>query len=336
MNSTHRYARLHSVLPIWDSPPVTIARMPRTLRTTTDRVSAALRRRAAVILLLPVLAACGSITDGPAEQAPLPALVVGSGTSAQSELIARLYAGALERMGTRVTTALDIGDRRAYLSALDANGVTLVPEFSGELLAYLNRGATQRMPDDVDEELSRSLPQGLSVSDMSETAEWRSGVTLAGATARRYGVTSLADLGPHCGELTLGVPDDEPAQAVLREEYGCAFAAIRHYPAAGLSTAAATGEIQAAVTTPAGAAVTTPAGTAGPPVLLTDDKYAVRAENVLPLYRAGALSARQIKKLNMIAGELTTADLVEMVGRIVADKGKAADLARSWLDLHGF
>jgi osmoprotectant transport system substrate-binding protein len=46
------------------------------------------------------------------------------------------------------------------------------------------------------------------------------------------------------------------------------------------------------------------------------------------------LDQRQIKKLNYVAGELTTADLATMVRRVRDEHASAADLARTWLDEH--
>ncbi|MCX5043722.1 hypothetical protein OG921_11150 [Aldersonia sp. NBC_00410] len=178
-------------------------------------------------------------------------IVVGSGDSARSELVAQIYAGALAHDGADVRTDLNLGARTDYLTALDGGRVTLVPEQSGAYLIHLAPNAAATDPDDVYVELNRSLPEGISVSDYAQ-AQW------------------VAESGD-----------------------------------------AASGDV------PAGAA-----GEAG------------RAENVLPAFRTGELTQAQIQRLNVVAGELTTAGLTEMA-EAVADGAPSAEVAGTWLGVHG-
>jgi osmoprotectant transport system substrate-binding protein len=46
----------------------------------------------------------------------------------------------------------------------------VVPDFTGQLLHYFQPDATLTDPDEVFEELNRSLPEGLSVSDYSDAS----------------------------------------------------------------------------------------------------------------------------------------------------------------------
>ena len=60
---------------------------------------------------------------------------------------------------------------------------------------------------------------------------------------------------------------------------------------------------------------------------------AIRAENVVPLYRRNELNERQVLALNEIAGELDTGSLADMLGKVAsgADPGAVAD---DWLAAH--
>ncbi|MFI7526302.1 hypothetical protein [Nocardia salmonicida] len=70
-----------------------------------------------------------------------------------------------------------------------------------------------------------------------------------------------------------------------------------------------------------------------PPEALPDPDYTVRAQNILALYRTGIFDRQQLKKLNYVAGELTTEELVDLIHQV--DTGsRPADAARSWLDAH--
>ncbi|MGY0501331.1 hypothetical protein ACWZHB_22830 [Nocardia sp. FBN12] len=98
------------------------------------------------------------------------------------------------------------------------------------------------------------------------------------------------------------------------------------------------GEVAAAVNAalPPGLSVTDAAeGTdLRPRDALPDPDYTLRAQNILALYRTGIFDRQQLKKLNYVAGELTTEDLIESINKIETGT-HPADAARSWLDAHG-
>lgn len=302
---------------------------------------AASRRMLAWIVMVTaagLAVSCGSDNPGPT-------IAVGAGDSKESNLLAQIYAGALARTGVRTSVTADLGNRAGYLGALDAGTVTVVGEHSGELLTFLNAGAHARKPEvttdladksapvglSVTEELNRSLPEGLAVSDPADGTDMRARVLLTEAAGKD--VRSIAALAPRCGEIQAGVA---PVPAVLQSAAtvriaGCDFAGTRSYPdAAALRKALLDGEIQAGILT--GPPALVPGATDGL-MVLTDNDYAVRAENVLAVYRKGLLDDRQIRKLNYVAGELTTDELAQMI-RKVREGAAAAEVARSWLDNH--
>ncbi|MFX0575692.1 glycine betaine ABC transporter substrate-binding protein [Nocardia nepalensis] len=265
----------------------------------------------------------------------------------ESNLLAQIYAGALARTGARTAVAADLGRRADYLAALDAGTVTVVGEHSGELLTFLNSGAQARKPEvttdvadksgpvrlSVTEELNRSLPEGLAVSDPADGTDMRPRVLLTEAAATLDNVRSVGEFAPRCGAVEAAVA---PVPGVLQAAgpvriAGCDFAATRLYPdVAALRKALLDGEIQAGILT--GPPAMVPGATDGL-TILADGDYAVRAENVLAVYRKGLLDDRQIRKLNYVAGELTTDGLAEMI-RKVREGASASDVARAWLDEH--
>jgi osmoprotectant transport system substrate-binding protein len=299
----------------------------------TDRMSAYARlaRAAALVPAFGLLVACGgtdSVLD-PAAQGTT--IVVGSANSVPSEVVAHIYAGALARTGATVRTQPRIGDRAEYLAALDEGGITLVPEISGDLLDYLNPDATQSTPDEVFDVLNRSLPDGLSVSDYA-AAQDRPAFLMTQPRATQLSARSLSDIGAACSTLTLAAAA-APEQSVvdaLQAEYGCRFSETRVLPSADLRTALETGDADVAVVR--GSAAT---GSDDDLVTLVDEKFVYPAQNVLPLYRTGALTDAQRMKLNIVAGELNTADLADLVRQIDDADARPADVARSWLDAHG-
>ncbi|TJZ77197.1 hypothetical protein FCG67_15310 [Rhodococcus oryzae] len=159
------------------------------------------------------------------------AITVGSGESAESQVVAEIYAGNLRGTGSPVEV-VSPETRAEYVEGLGAADITVVPDFTGQLLHYFQPDATLTDPDEVFEELNRSLPEGLSVSDYSEA------------------------------------------------------------------------ELEA------------------------DDSAA--AENVVPLMRNGVLTEDQVKALNVVAGELTSADLASMAERVRVGELTPGQAAEEW------
>ncbi|ONM50687.1 glycine betaine ABC transporter substrate-binding protein [Nocardia donostiensis] len=295
-------------------------------------VLAASRRMLARVLVAAAAAlavSCGS------DDAPAP-VVVGAGDSAESRVLAEVYAQALARTGIVTAVRPDLGGRADYLAVLDAAEVTLVGEHNGALLAALGADSEDGTVDKVTEALYGSLPPGLVVSDAADGTDLRPRVVLTDAAAGQYRIGSIDDLLPHCPAFTVAVAPVSglltlPAPAADID--GCEFAATLTLPDAGeLRRALTEGRAQAGVLT--GPAELMPGGGAGLTVL-SDDEYALPAQNVLALVRKNVLGERQWEKLNYVAGELTTDELLTMVRRVRDDAADPAELARTWLDAHG-
>jgi osmoprotectant transport system substrate-binding protein len=102
--------------------------------------------------------------------------------------------------------------------------------------------------------------------------------------------------------------------------------------------AAAVGELAAPASTDgavrvAGVTTASPDVSDADLVLLADDEHVFTAQNVVPLFRIGTLTEAQLKALNVVAGELTTADLGDTIGPVRAGAASAQG-ARVGLDAH--
>ncbi|MFI2279102.1 glycine betaine ABC transporter substrate-binding protein [Nocardia beijingensis] len=260
-------------------------------------------------------------------------ITVGAGDSIESSVLAEIYAGALARTGARTAVDAGLGSRADYLAALDADRVQVVGEHTGALLAHLDEHATVRLPGEVAKAVSAALPEGLVVSDLADGTDLRPRVLVTAQAAAQDGLRSVGDLRPRCGGSTVGVASMSgllPSAGSDRVA-GCDFAATVAFPdPAALRKALLDGKVQAGLLV--GPPALAPSATDGLAVL-SDDEYAVRAENVLPLFRKGLLDQREIKKLNYVAGELTTDELVAMI-RDIRDGAEPSDVARAWLDKH--
>ncbi|MFI6315788.1 glycine betaine ABC transporter substrate-binding protein [Nocardia fusca] len=283
-------------------------------------------------VLVPVLAvltvSCGSDTG--------PELVVGAQETAESRVLAEIYAQALARTGAAVRVEPGLRDRADVFAALDAGTVAVAGDHNGALLAELNTGAEATTTEKVTEELNGSLPQGTVTSDAADGADFQPRVLVATAVAEQRGIDSVEQLGAQCPSMVAGVaavPGLFELPEVAAKISGCEFASTEVFPEPGeLRRALLEGRIQAAV--PAGPAEFLPGGTEGLTVL-ADPEDAIRPENPLALVRKGALDDRQLEKLNYVAGELTTDELATLVLRVRDESADPGELARTWLDAHG-
>lgn len=252
-------------------------------------------------------------------------IVVGSGNSDASAVVAEIYAGVLRSTGAEVSVRTGLGERTDYLSALGAGEVTVVPEFTGELLTYFDPTAEATEPREVFAQLSSSLPQGFSVSDFA-SAENRSVLVLDRGVASE--VHDLDDLAPRCETETL-VIGDEFEESALASIPGCTFGAIHH----AVDDRAVAEELRSGAASVAGLTTLSPVLGDGELVASSDDDGVFRAQNVVPLYRSGTLAERQLEALNIVAGELTSADLADMVAQVRGGAG-SVEVARTWLGAH--
>ncbi|WP_235870943.1 glycine betaine ABC transporter substrate-binding protein [Rhodococcus spongiicola] len=292
-----------------------------------------LAARLTVLPVLALLAGCGVDTSS-SVSAPTqpPPVVVGASTTVESELVARLYAGALEAAGRRTELVLGLGDRADRLEALDANRVSLVPDYTGRLLHWFEPGADVTAAEDVFEMLNKALPGDLAVSEYAP-ADDRSALVLPRPEADRLGARAIGDIAPDCAGLTLytseGFDEDELALSRVRSAYGCTFRAV--VPVG--PTDDVVRELLASPS-PIGGATAAAAGVQDAGLVVLDDSEdAFTAQNVVPLYRSNVLRADDVNGLSVVL-QLTTADLTEMVVSIRSGEISSADAASAWLDEH--
>jgi osmoprotectant transport system substrate-binding protein len=142
-----------------------------------------------------VLAGCSSSsTLGGSTSTNSPeTITIGSAAFPENVALGDIYGEALAAKGFDVKYKLGIGQRAAYIPALEKGEVNFIPEYSGSILNFLDKSATANTPTDVDAALEKALPKGLTALKPSTAADSDSiNVTQAFATAN--GLTSIADL----------------------------------------------------------------------------------------------------------------------------------------------
>src|ERR1700709_1532915 len=129
-------------------------------------------------------------------------IVIGSQAYYSNEIIAEIYAQALEQNGQKVTRQFNIGQRDAYMPSVENGTITLFPEYTGNLLQYLDKTATATTSDDVYAALQKAVPANLEVLDQAPAAD-RDAYVVTRAFSDANGVTSIADL-TKVPNLTMG------------------------------------------------------------------------------------------------------------------------------------
>ena len=95
-----------------------------------------------------VLSGCSNPTAAPAPDGSASGgtLTVSSANFTESEIIGNLYAEALKDAGYTVETKFNIGTREAYIPALSDGSIDLIPDYTGNLLLFLDKNADVSSP----------------------------------------------------------------------------------------------------------------------------------------------------------------------------------------------
>jgi osmoprotectant transport system substrate-binding protein len=278
-----------------------------------------------------VLTACGSgdpIAGGDGT-GDAQAVVVGSADFAESELLMEIYAAALRQAGVDVETRPRLGTREITNVAVADGSITVMPEYSGNLLRSFDPAATATAPDEVYAALQQALPDGLEVLQQSE-AQDSDVLVITRQTSESLALTSMDQLGPGCGQLTLGAAGEWPSRwkDQIAQTYGCTFGEIVSTDAGGPVTLEALRSGQVDVVN---LFTTSPDIAANGWVELADPQHMYPAQRILPLVRAGVLSQAGVDALNEVSAKLTTEQLTELNRRIIEDRAVPADLAKEFV-----
>ena len=257
-------------------------------------------------------------------------IVVGSQAYYSNEIIAEIYAQALENAGITVKRQFQIGQRDAYIPAMESGEVDLIPEYTGNLLQFYSPDTTVTKSEDVFTELQAALPAELKVLDQSSATDQDSyNVTADFAAANN--LKSLADLANVTEPLTLGgAPEleDRPyGPKGLKSLYGVTVA----FKATGDTTVDA---LVAGTINIANVYSADPSIGANNFVTLADPDGMFLASNVVPLVNAKKADALA-PILNPISAALTPEGLVALNVLSTVQKQSSAQIATDWLTKNG-
>jgi len=258
-----------------------------------------------------VLSGCaaGGASDEP--------IVVGSQAYYSNEIIAEIYAQALEGAGFEVPE-------------LESGAVDLFPEYTGNLLQYYAPDTMATQADEVYAELATALPEGLTALEMSPATDQDSyNVTAEFAAAN--GLVSIADLSGVDGLILGGNPELEErpyGPQGLLETYGVTVA----FDATGDITVDALLE---GVINVANVYSGDPRIADFGLVTLADPEGLFLASNVVPIASSDVADAIA-EVIDPISAALTPEGLVALNLQSTKDQMSAAEIATEWLAANGF
>ncbi|MFJ3811654.1 ABC transporter substrate-binding protein [Streptomyces sp. NPDC090073] len=316
--------------------------------TSIKRISRPIRRNreaAAVALAAAtaLLAGCNS-SDGKGDhslsdsEASGDSVVVGSNNFAESVLLADIYGEALKAKGIKVTYKPNIGSRETTYGLLKNGSVSVLPEYNGALLAYLDPKATPKTVQATTSAIETKLDSKLTLLEPSP-AQDKDSVTLNVATAKKYNLTgksSITDLKDIAKDLVIGASPEfqtrQPGLIGLKGVYGLQFKSFKALDAGGPLTKAALKKdaVQAADVFTTDADISTEKF-----VVLQDPKNLFGFENVQPLVYKSALPHKGVDALNAVSAKLDTATLLELDTQVQSQNKDPLDVARAWLTSAG-
>lgn len=289
------------------------------------------------LLGIPVLAGALVLTGCSGGGDPLEAegggdetIVIGSQDYYSNEIIAEVYAQALEASDYQVDRQFRIGQREVYLPEIESGSIDLFPEYSGPILQYWEPETEARLTDDVYEELQNAAPDGVRPLAEAEATDQDSYVVTR-EFADEWDLETVEDLANVTEPLTLGANSEAENRPNgpkgLKEAYDidADFTPIEDGGGPLTIRALEDGDIQLAIVYTAD-----PSIGENDLVILEDTRGLFLASHVVPL-ASDKIDDAAAEVIDGVSAELTLDDLIEMNTRSVKEELPAATIATDWL-----
>lgn len=270
-----------------------------------------------------------------------PTITVGSAGFYESQLMAEIYAQALEDQGYTVQRNLGIGTREQTYPALTSGEIDLMPEYTGSLLTFTG-GTASGDPEETYQLLLEAIESdGLTALDFTP-AQDQNAFVVRPETAEQYGLETMSDLAGVATELVWGLPPEcetNPLCAgALEEQYGIPYDELEIESFAACDAPIATA-LNDGVVDVAELCSTQPDIERFGFVVLEDDLLTQPAENIVPVIRTEVLDrlAPEFREtLDAVSAEMSTEELTSLGVLVAVEQEDIADVAAQWLGDNGF
>lgn len=262
------------------------------------------------------------------------AIVIGSQDYYSNEIIAEIYAQALEAEGYEVERDYRIGQREAYVPEIEDGSIDLFPEYTGPLLRYWEGETEVREADAVYDELVDTAPEGLRVLEYSPATDQDAYVVTA-EFAEEWGLESLDDLKNVDTQITVGANSELETRPNgpqgLLEVYDVevGFTPIEDGGGQLTVNALKDNDIQMAIIYTADPRIADPEL-----VVLEDPQSLFLASHVVPLASEN-IDEQAEEIINSISAAMEPEDLVALNIRSAEEQLPAETIASDWLTEEG-
>jgi len=266
-------------------------------------------------------------------------VVIGSQGFYESQLMAEIYAQALEDAGYTVERSLGIGTREETWPALSSGQIDMMPEYVGSLTTFLE-GEASGDPEETYAAMTELIgAEGLTALDFTE-AQDQNAFVVRSETAEEHGLETMSDLAAVATELVWGLPPEcetnELCSGAL-EEYGIPFGEIEIEPYAACDAPVAQA-LNDGVVDIAELCSTQPDIERFNFVLLEDDLQTQPSENIAPIVSTEWLESAPddfADILNAVSAAMDTETLTSLGVQVAVDQEDVADVAEQWLTDNG-
>ena len=296
-------------------------------------------RWAAVLLTLVLgVSACSPSSpapEGPSSSKLAAPIVVGSADFSESVVLGELYAQAMQAKGIRASTRLGIGSREVYLSALKDGAISVVPEYSGNLLLYFDENNPAETVQDIEAALPEAIGPDLRTLEASRASD-QDVYVVTKEYSKKEGITSLEDLAKVSSKSVLGGPSELKGRSYgppgLKGIYGASFAKFRSYDSTPARVKALNGgKLQVATFFTTEAAIVD-----NDYVQLEDPQKMILPQNIVPLVRSDVAENKEaVAAIEAVQRTLTTKELTRLNSQVDDEEKSAEDAAAAWLSEKG-
>lgn len=282
------------------------------------------------------LTACGGGGQPAAASKGGNPIVVASFNFTDSQILAELYAQALEAKGYPVTRKFNIGSRELVYPSLKSGELQFIPEYQG---AAIISGFNEQAPKDAESEHAKLTqlfaPSGVSLLNYAP-AENKNTYIVKSDLARQHGLAKISDLAK-LGPVTLAGPPECGTRA------NC-FIGFRDAYKLNVTFSSVQEAGPRLEQLRSGAVTVIPVDSVSPPTadpqytVLQDDLGIVATENIVPAVNGKVLSERgdDFKNVvNAVSAKLTTEQLRDLNKQVDADGDAVPDVAKDWLSHQG-
>ncbi len=263
-----------------------------------------------------------------------PTIIIGTKNFGEEYILGQLYKQALEAKGFTIKYKENIGSTELMTSALQSGKINFYPEYTGVIVQAVFHHTSSPSSAAATTALARRREAAKGFTVLNATPFFDTDVVaVTNATAKKYGLKSIADLKKVGSFKFAAFPECQTRNTCLvgyKRAYG--ITNVSFVPLASISayTLLDQGKVLAAdvfSTDP-------PLGKNSKYTVLKDPKHVTGFQNVVPIVKtsvAKAAGSSFAKAVNAVSAKLSQAAMVAMNKAVIIDKQSPAAVARQFL-----